>query len=87
MQDLTIHRLEWELERVDWCVSVAETGRMEEEALLVTLRDTIRTARCEVSAVNAEKTQLNQHWQSSLNALHKCHQAVAGVTQSIRLGP
>jgi len=84
LKDVTIHQLEWELERVEWSVGVGDAGRLEEEALLVALRDTIRTARCEVSAVNGEKTQLNQHWQSSLNALHKCHQAMAEMAQSIR---
>lgn len=79
-----INQLLSEVEAVEWRRTQTETSLLEEEQLTAGIRDAIRKAHAEVSAINAEKIRLCQSWQSSLVALQRTHDALAATRQSIK---
>jgi len=81
---LIINELLSDVESTEWRRDQADALLLEEEQLLAELRDAIRSAHAEVSAINAEKIRLNQSWQSSLLVLQRSHETLAATRQSIR---
>ena len=81
---MTISQLNFDIEM---CESAAEDAAQDAAAelqLTATIRDTIRLAHCEISAINCEKIRINQSWRSSVTTLQNRHSLLSQSRQLIK---